>query len=434
MQKLKKTANPRVSIVGGGLCGLTAAIRLAQRNVQVELFESAPALGGRTRSFFEPHVQQQVDNGPHLLSGAYQHTIALLDEAGASENIHWQDTLRLALWDEQRGYFDLRPASLLPLALALPLACYAMPEHGFSDITAIFKLARQLKQVTHDKTCVKPWLESIGINQAMQRDMLEPLCLGTMNEPLETANAASFARVLREAFANHEHARLGWFTRPLSEALIEPLAALAQQFGVNVHTGCRVRSVQSHAGRVIMNAANGKHTFDAAIIALPLRAARKLLGSDEPVRTRRISNIHMWFRDMPALVYPFIGGIGITGQWFFDISSQMQRDLSRNSDTLRHICCVISADDGQLHGQPLQEKIISELARMTGIVRTPEFVRTVSEHHATTRIAAHPNQALHSGLINAFEAPQAGELPATIESAVQRGQEAANRCYIYLSR
>ena len=77
----------RVSVIGGGLCGLTAAIRLAQRGVEVELFEAAPALGGRTRSFFEPHMQQWVDNGPHLLSGAYHDTLNLLEEAGASDNI-----------------------------------------------------------------------------------------------------------------------------------------------------------------------------------------------------------------------------------------------------------------------------------------------------------------------------------------------------------
>jgi len=428
--------NSRVSIIGGGLCGLTAAIRLAQRGVAVELFESAPTLGGRTRSFFEPHMQQWVDNGPHLLSGAYTQTIALLEEAGASSNIDWQNTLRLALWDKQRSYFDLQPTPKLPLALALPLSCASMPEHGFSDVTSILKLARQMKQPISKDLCVKSWLQGIGINTAMQRDMLEPLCLGIMNEPLEAANAASFARVLREAFANHQHARLGWFKQPLSQALIEPLATLAQQLGVKLHVNCRIRSIESESGCAILRTAHKKHNFNAAIIALPLRAAHKLLGNNEPVRTRCISNIHMWFRDMPALAYPFIGGIGTHGQWFFDVSSQMQMNSNldkENRPSLRHICCVISADDGALHGRKLEQKVIAELAQFTGTNRAPEYVRTVSEQHATTSVSTHANQPLPTGLFNAFEAPVSGELPATIESAVQRGQKAANRCYNRLS-
>ncbi len=423
----------RVGIIGGGLCGLSAAIHLARRDIQLELFEAAPNPGGRTRSFFEPRIGQWIDNGPHLMSGAYRQTIALLEEAGVSNHVTWQKTLHLALWDAQHGHFHLQPSPALPLALALPLSCYRMPGHGWSDIRSMLHLARHLNRPIENDTCVQTWLDRMGINRALIRDMLEPLCLGAMNEPLKTANAASFAQVLREAFANHDAARLGWFNKPLSEALIEPLSKLAQRRGVHLHTNSRIRSLQTHSHGIEIRTNDKTHAFDAVILALPQRAAHRLLGIREPVRTQRITNIHMWFDGMPALDYPFIGGIGTSGHWFFDVSAQMSVLPDRQNMHLRHVCCVISADSQHLRGQALVDKVSGELGKIVGTTRKPQFVRMVSEHHATTSISTEMRQtSLPATLIDACEAPSAGELPATIESAVQRGQNAAECCCLQL--
>ncbi|MDQ6987150.1 MAG: FAD-dependent oxidoreductase [Mariprofundaceae bacterium] len=427
----------RVGIIGGGLCGLSAAIRLAQRDIQVDLFEAAPAPGGRTRSFFEHKTGQWIDNGPHLLSGAYRQTLELLNEAGIGDHITWQKTLHLALWHRQRGHFHLQPSSSLPLALALPLSCCRMPGHDFSDILSMLRLATHLNRPPGNDTCVQSWLEQMGVNRALMADMLEPLCLGAMNEVPATANAASFARVLREAFANHAAARLGWFNKPLSEALIDPLVKLAQQLGVALHTNTRMRTVQSNGKRIDVLTNDKTHRFDAAILALPLRAANQLLGISKPVRTRRITNIHMWFNDMPALAYPFIGGIGTCGHWFFDVSAQMIAPAHEQNRGLRHICCVISADLQNLRGQQLVNQVSCELAAIVGApdatAKKPQFVRIVSEHHATTSVSPHTQQtSLPPSLINACEAPLPGDLPATIESAVLRGQNAAEHCCLQL--
>ena len=101
----------KLAVIGGGLTGLTAAIRAAQKGYAVDLYEAAPALGGRTRSFFHAPTQTWVDNGPHLLIGVYQRTQALLEEVGALPMIQWQDALTLPLWDAQRGNFALKTSA-----------------------------------------------------------------------------------------------------------------------------------------------------------------------------------------------------------------------------------------------------------------------------------------------------------------------------------
>lgn len=431
----------RAGIIGAGLCGLSAAIRLAQQGVDVELFEAAPAPGGRTRSFFDPAAGHLVDNGPHLISGAYRDTIALLSDAGASGNIDWQESLTLPLWDAQRGHFLLRANPWLPLALALPLACAQLPGHGWKDIPALIRLARLIGQPVDSACSVDVWLQKAHIPPRLFSDLLEPLCLGAMNDAPADANAASFRHVLQTAFADHGSAKLGWFNMPLSQGLIEPLLGMAQSLGVQLHCGCRVRGIRNHDKGIELDLPRGPRRFDSCILALPLRSAQRLLGRPGSSVTRRISNIHMWFRNLPALPHPFIGGIGTTGQWFFDVSSQMPGLTQANAaeEPLRHICAVISADMAALQGEALLHRVRGEFEQLHPDGASAELTchRIVSEHHATTSVMQSAPGAplfpgLPCGLIEACESPHPGGYPSTIEYAVARGSRAAKACYSQL--
>jgi len=411
----------RIAIIGGGLCGLTCAIRLAEHDFDIDLFEAAPAPGGRTRSFFDPRVQQWVDNGPHLLVGAYYHTRSLLNEAGAGESIYWQPSLELPLWDAGRGHFRLAPLSYLPLALAMPWACLHLPGHHMDSATALLRLAIANRKSVDEHITVHGWLQQIDVPKTLIRDMLEPLCLGVMNEPMQSANAKSFSRVLREAFDSHASARLGWFTQPLSKALVEPLVQLAQSRGVHIDVTTRIRRLEAC------------EAYDAAIIALPARARDRLLNMHGETETRCITNIHLWFTDVEALPRPLVGGIGTTGQWFFDVSQQMPE---QTASPYRHICAVISADQCDVSRRQRISEVCRNLHEIMGRKSPikPAHVRMVREFHATTQVRPKKSRIQLSGrIIDASEAPLPGELPATIESAVIRGEQAAKRCQSFLN-
>ncbi len=387
-------------------------------------------------------MQQWVDNGPHLLSGAYHDTLSLLQEAEAIDNIAWQESLCLPLWDKERGHFLLKPNASLPLALTLPLACARLPGHGWTDIPAFLRMALQLRHPPPAPESVQTWLNRANIPASLRTDLLEPLCLGAMNETLVEANAASFCNVLRNAFANHASARLGWFRMPLNQGLVEPLVHMAEGLGVRMHKSSRIRSVLFRNEGIELQLTQGSQLFNACVLAMPLRSALQMLSHPKTGTMRRITNIHMWFGDLPALSHPFIGGIGTTGQWFFDVSRQMHDFANKadNANPLRHICAVISADDGLLHGDDLIRRLCAELGELSAghALPKPQHVRIISEHHATTSVADSmpvgrlgPN--LPKGLIDACEAPRSGELPSTIEYAVRRGNQAAEDCYLQLT-
>jgi len=412
-----------IAVVGAGLTGLTAAIRLAEQGIRVELFEASPQAGGRTRSFYEPGVDQLCDNGPHLLVGAYKATQKLLKDCNASANVHWQPSLQLPLWDKKRGFFNFQLSSHLPFPLALLLATIRLPGHGAASALAMLRLGKDLQSAgISDETTVQVWMEKLRIPAELCSDLIKPLCLGAMNEEPESANASSFQSVLSESFTGHHHARLGWFTQPMSEALIKPLVCTAGKLGMNIHTRHRVRSLHENRGSISVDG----QLFDAAILAMPAYATDRLLKRKNVSETRSITNVHLWFEGDIHLPAPLIGGIGIKGQWFFDVSQQMLQN-----SPLSHLCAVISADDGHVSASGLVHQIAAEIQAICGFKQalSPVHTRIVREKRATTLVRQQENRyAFPALIIDASERPLPGELPATIESAVRRGETAADKC------
>lgn len=408
-----------IAIIGGGLTGLTAAIRSAENGHKVTLFEAAPQLGGRTRSFYDAKVDEWVDNGPHLMIGAYTRMQALLEAAGAAQNIHWQQSLHLPLWDAERGHFSLTPKPWLPFAIALLMEVYKAPGHGLSSLTAMLRMS---SPPSKNIRTVKAWFDHCRVPPRLYADLLEPLCLGTMNESPETADAASFALVLKEAFASHRSARLGWFTAPLSQALIKPLQRYAERLGVTIHTHSRTDALEADDEGVRLMLKGEQHHFDKAVLAVPAYIRNRLLRIDAPVATESISNVHLWFEEPLDLPESLVGGIGTYGQWFFDVSRQMSRAQSPY-----HYCAVVSADHSGYGQSAMVETICSELAAVTErTLAKPAHHRIVCEKRATILVQNETIPMHGKGIIDACEHPFSGELPATIETAIRRGEEAAD--------
>jgi len=366
-----------------------------------------------------------VDHGPHLLIGAYEHTQHLLSDIGAASSVTWQSSLCLPLWEQQRGHFALNTSPYMPFPLALLTAIIKMPHHGWYRFPEVLRLAISMRQTQHGS--VASWMKKQNISEALQRDMLEILCLGAMNEGMDSAPAASFAQVLQRAFATHQSARLGWFNQPLSTALIQPLVHQAEQLGVRIHTSCSVQKLEHHAQACTLHTRHHTQRYDAIILATPPHIRNQLLHIKQTQYSQSISNIHLWFEEDLSLTQPLIGGIGTYGQWFFDIRQQHQ------SSGLSHLCAIISADHGSLSQQEKIAQVLQELARITGKANLhPIHSKVISVRHATHLVRPYPMADLPPHILDACEQPHPGALPATIETAIERGEQAAVQCVFNL--
>jgi hypothetical protein len=197
------------------------------------------------------------------------------------------------------------------------------------------------------------------------------------------------------------------------------------QLGVRIHNRHRVRSLHNQHGKALVDG----QAFDAAVLATPAYATDRLLGLTSHVETRMITNVHFWFDERIAFPAPLVGGLGTLGHWFFDVSAQM-----RQSESPHHICAVISAEARQPSPPDLSERLSREIAEICGIGQLPQTVRIriVREKRATVLVRPHAaGPTLPSHIIDASERPEPGELPATIESAIRRGEKAAATCGIF---
>ena len=406
-----------VAIIGGGLAGLTCALRLAEHGKEVHLFEAAPELGGRTKSFYDKKINGWVDNGPHLLIGAYEATQRLLSDVGASDHVTWQPSLQLPLWDESRGNFSLTPKPWLPFPIALLLSLTQMPGHGLKSVQSMLRIAREMQKPSAPD--VASWLAKMEITPRLQTDMIEPLCLGAMNTPMECADAETFARVLREAFANHQSARLGWFNQSLSQALIAPLERKLEKLGVVLFKSTTIRSIEQHDGYCRLVGSAPDFRYAQSVVALPAYARNRLLGINEKVQSEAITNVHLWFKERISLSQPLMGCIGTYSQWLFDVAAQ-------TGETERsHICAVISAES-PANRKETKQQVLDELAMLLQkTLPEPVHCKIVCEQRATMLTHAGSRHFSSGMIFDASEAPRPGELPATIESAVLRGEEAA---------
>jgi len=406
-----------VAVIGGGLTGLTCALRLAEHDREVHLFEAAPELGGRTKSFYDKQIDGWVDNGPHLLIGAYEATQRLLSDVGAADHLTWQPSLHLPLWDQDRGYFSLAPKAWLPFPVALLLSLTQMPGHGLKSVQSMLRIAKEMQKPSAPD--VASWLAKMDITPRLQTDMIEPLCLGAMNAPMERADAETFARVLREAFANHQSARLGWFNQPLSQALIAPLEKRLEKLGVSIFKSTTIRAVEQAGEYCKLVGSTPDSRYAKAVIALPGYARNRLLGIDEAVQSEAITNVHLWFKERISLPQPLMGSVGTYSQWFFDVAAQ-------TGETERsHLCAVISAES-PANREVSERLVLDELAMLLQTTLPVPMHRKIVCEQRATMLTHSENRRFSSGMVfDVSEAPRPGELPATIEAAVLRGEEAA---------
>ncbi|OIP99903.1 MAG: hypothetical protein AUK35_04575 [Zetaproteobacteria bacterium CG2_30_46_52] len=396
-----------VIVVGGGIAGLTAALRLAERGFAVDVYDAAPELGGRTKSHFDEGLQVWVDNGPHLMVGAYEATQKLMADVGASDLASWQHHLTLPLWHQQRGFFALEAKPYLPIALALLVAVAKLPGHGYKSVLAMLKIALGMHKRNETQT-VAAWMEEVKAPDLLKQDMLEVLCLGVMNEPMLTANAKTFARVLATSFASHNFAKMGWFNKPLSQALVAPVVNACEKQGVRFYSRQTIRDISELKA-------------DAVVLALPATARNRLLGIDAPVETMAITNIHFWLEEPIEMSNMMVGMLGTYSQWLFDVSA-----MTHESGQLQHLCVTVSADVSDMRQEEMMNKAWSEIEVMVGRpLQMPLKSRLIREKRATTLVRPFGSIDLPSHFIDAGESPFPGQLPATIELAVISGEKAA---------
>lgn len=435
-------------VVGAGFAGLSAAARLARDGVRVLVLEARARLGGRAAAFPDRDTGEMVDNGQHVLVGAYTATFAFLAEIGALDRVRIEPRLRVTVID-RRGRRSRLECPRLPSPLDLLAGLLEWEALDWRDRAAALRMAGPLRLARRalepgsgvvaasPGETVAQWLVRNGQTPRLCELLWNPLALAALNQPPERAAAPPFARVLGEMFGGGPAAAaIALPTRPLDQMYAEPARAFIEAHGGAIRTGVAAKVELARGAVVAVHAAGATLSPAVVVSAVPWFAFGDLFAGDTAAIDRiaagarrmapsPIVTVNLWL-DRPVLEEAFVGLPGRTMQWVFDKRAVAGDSASHLSIVSSGALSVLrmSNDEvvGVAHGELIDAVPAARDARLlrATVVREPRATFSLAPGQPPRPATVTPVR----GLLLAGDWIDTG-LPATIESAVRSGRQAA---------
>jgi squalene-associated FAD-dependent desaturase len=429
---------PRVTVVGGGLAGIAAALSCADSGADVVLVEVRPRLGGAAYSFERDGML--LDNGQHVFLRCCTAYRALLDRLGTTSATTLQSRLQIPVIAPGGRVEWLRRSSLrAPLHLAGALARYghlSMRERLAAARTALALSRLDPDDERLDGETFGDWLAQRHQSGRALDGLWNLIALPTLNLDAEDASLAMAAFVFQTGLLSDASAGdIGYARLPLSAIHGEPSAQVLRSAGVEVRTGWRAERVEASSRGFAVAGVDETVESDAVIVALPHTRAAGLLPDGalpDPARLERLGtspivNLHVAY-DRRVTDFDLAAGVRSPVQWLFD------RTRESGVPDGQHLAVSVSGADREaaMSRDELRERFLPALAELLPRAREARVERfeVVREHAATFRSAPGTGRLRPGartridGLVIAGAWTATG-WPATMEGAVRSGLTAA---------
>jgi len=416
-------------VIGGGWAGIAAAVRACEAGHQVTLFEMAPQLGGRARRV-DHSPDLALDNGQHILIGAYSETLALMRRVGADPDVLLRRQPLALVGADGAG---------LRLSAGAPVTAFVravLGRRGWSlgERLGLLRTALRWRLGGFDADAHTSVAElTQDLSTRIRQSLIEPLCVAALNTPADQASARVFLRVLRDAlFSGPGSADLLLPRAPLSVLLPDPAARWLVAAGAELRCNTRVVALTA---RLDGWAVDGQ-PFDAVVLACTANEAARLA---QPLAPTWASQAGAFNYEPIITVYVQSSGTRL---------AQAMTTLGNGADAPAQFVFVLGAIDG---GGPrdglfafvvsgargwaergLEATAAAALRQATAAFapmtwrEPPRALRTFVERRATFVCAPgllRPEAAIAPGLCAAGDYVH-GPYPATLEGAVRSGTAA----------
>ncbi|MBL0726816.1 hydroxysqualene dehydroxylase HpnE [Piscinibacter sp. HJYY11] len=412
----------RVAVVGGGWAGLAAAVEATRRGQHVALYEMAPQLGGRARAV--DFGDALLDNGQHILIGAYSQTLSLMRFVGVDLDQALLRTPLKVTYPDGAG-LQLQPGSPL---VTFAAAVLRYPGWGWREKRAMLtaSTAWALKRFRCDASLTVSQLTA-RLPPKVRDELLDPLCVAALNTPAPQASAAVFLRVLKDAlFSGPGSADLLLPRQRLSELWPAPAARWLKASGATVHLSRRVERLAAAQDGWQLDG----ETFDAVVLACTANEAARLTATIAPtwsaqaaeLRYEPIVTVYAQQSAPQRLPQPMMALRSDDGH-----PAQFAFDLGALGGPAGVIALVVSgAAEWVARGMSAVEEATLRQAHAAFGGPPLQRLRTTTEKRATflcTPGLRRPAQHIAAGLLAAGDYVE-GPYPATLEGATRSGRAA----------
>jgi squalene-associated FAD-dependent desaturase len=415
-----------VVVVGGGWAGLAAAVALTRARVPVTVLEASRQLGGRARSVRLADLT--VDNGQHLIIGAFHALLDMLALLGIEESRVLQ-RLPLHWWLKSRHGPDIRLGiPRLPAPLHLLWALSFASGLSWDERLCVLRFASRFYNGTSvpalDAT-VANWLQRQGQTGHLSQALWRPLCLAALNAPPESASARVFWRVLQDTFGRRRaDSDLLIPSTHLDQVFPEPAKGYIERRGGTVRLRSRVQALQTARERIPAEhvlIATEPHACERLLEPYPvLRAMAQRIAA---LPHAPICTLYLRYPSATRLEKPMVGVLDGHAQWLFDRRCCGQPGL---------MAAVISGpgEHMRLDHRALIGEVVADLTRLFPHWPAPNRAWVIREKRAAFSCEAQ-TEALRpsirtplAGLWLAGDYTDTG-YPATLEGAIRSGLQCA---------
>ncbi|MFC9627323.1 hydroxysqualene dehydroxylase HpnE [Streptomyces sp. NPDC056930] len=443
----------RAVVIGGGLAGTTAALRLADAGLDVTLLEGRPRLGGLAFSFRRGELT--VDNGQHVYLRCCTAYRWFLDRVDGTRLAPLQNRLDVPVLDVGRPAGPRlgrlrRNALPVPFHLAAGLAGY--PHLSLSERASVGRAALALGRLDPDDPALDAvdfgsWLARHGQSPRTIEALWDLVGVATLNATAPNSSLALAAKVFKTGLLSEPGAAdIGWASVPLGEVHDTLARKALDSAGVRTELRTKASSVtRAEDGCWIVDTGGERIEADTVVLAVPQRETHDLLPEgalDEPERlldigTSPILNVHVVY-DRKVLRRPFFAALGSPVQWVFD-----RTDASGLTGPGQYLALSQSAADEEidLPVAELRRRYLPELERLLPAARgagirdffvTRERTATFAPAPGVGRLR--PGARTRTPGLSLAGAWTATGWPATLEGAVRSGFSAADAALRTLGR
>lgn len=424
----------KLAVVGAGWAGCSAAVELAKNGHEVHVFEASRTLGGRARQVIINDLV--LDNGQHILLGAYRATLALLKTLGQQHKL-LRLPLQMCYPPNSNGMSLIAPKLPAPWHMLVGLIrATGLSGADKMSLARFSTAARWMDWQLNNDCTVAELLERFDQTANLTRLMWQPLCIAALNTPIERASAQIFLNVLKDSLASNRSASDMLIPQCDLGTLVPGAAArFIEAHGGTVHPGCAVRALGQQQEKWLLRFAQSEQVFDGVVIATPAQAARDLLVpldlaehipeyDYEPITTCYLKYPGDVRLERPLLALVERPDKSAWGQFVFD-----RGQLDGHAGLLAVVVSASQAAIEQGHTElalNCARQLAADLNRPE--LGTPQWNQVITEKRAT--FACVPNIRRPSNQLPLPNMVLAGDYtasryPATLEAAVQSGGIAA---------
>lgn len=419
-------------VIGGGWSGLAAAVTLCQQGKSVHLFESAKQLGGRARNV--KWQDKTIDNGQHLMIGAYHDMLEMMTVIGADPKTAFdRQSVDISILDTVYPTLNLSANNYFPWPLSL--AWSLLKSTGLKGLLHVQRLQNNIPLLlsTNDIS-VTEWLQKNRQSDRLIKQLWEPLCLATLNTPINEASAQLLAKVIDDSLGQGKSAAdLLIPNQALGDVFPNAAAKYIEQQGAAIQLQTRITDiiVENNQTKGIKTNTGEFIAADNIIVATAAQQSLQLLAEHIDIPAPQhfpIVTVYLQYKKHQRLAKPMIGMTGSIAQWIFDRSQQHSG-----------LMAIVISGPGkhqQMNNDELVDCVSNEVKQFF-----PDFpahadeTLVIREKRATFACTVNINQSRPSAKTDITGLYLAGDYvsndyPATLEGAIRNGKKAAQEIFL----